>query len=148
MSDHEQDPMPPDELRPDPRLALELHAVLGDPPVDAIDWERAYAMLAGRAAPVLDRLRRGATAIVPTWWDVAARWSRALVPLAAAASIALVALLRFTTGGDDPLASEATAQSVATLETVFATSAGTEEMAPLFLGEQTNEAYLHAALAP
>lgn len=84
----------------DPELARALREASPDAPLHRVDWARLHATIDARAAAVL--ARRG-----QPWWAYAAGWSRAAVPLAAAACVALLALLATapSTGGvgDEPV---------------------------------------------
>ena len=68
-------------------LAAQLKRAAGEPPYDEVDWE-ALARRIHVAA-----LGKRAVAAPRRWWDHAARWTRATIPLAVAAAIAAVALI-------------------------------------------------------
>jgi hypothetical protein len=87
----------------DPKLVAALRRHEGDPPLDAVDWERMLRTVTARAELPLARLRRTAT-----WWGCTAGWARAAIPLAAAAGIALVALVAQDAGYDGPMRGVAT----------------------------------------
>lgn len=80
-------------------LAAQLKRAVGEPPYDAVDWEalarRIHIGALGRRTPA-ERRR---------WWDHAAAWTRAVIPLAVAAGIAAVVLIardRSTTQATEP----------------------------------------------
>lgn len=80
-------------------LASQLRRAMGKPPYDAVDWE-ALARRIHIAA-----LGRRAAAVQHRWWDHAAAWTRAVIPLAVAAGIAAVVLMardRSTTQATEP----------------------------------------------
>jgi hypothetical protein len=72
----------------DPRLEDALRSLEGEASMSEADWERLRAAIAARSEITLARLRRGGT-----WWEFAASWGRAAIPLAAAAGIALATFL-------------------------------------------------------
>jgi hypothetical protein len=76
-SDWSFNPFAPAAPPRDEALAGLLRRVLGDVPAD-VDWD-ALAMRITRAIP-----RRASTA----WWSYADRWSRRMLPIALAASLA------------------------------------------------------------
>jgi hypothetical protein len=96
-----------DEMIPlaaeDPRLAAALRDVHGDPPEHEVDWDRMQGAISAKAELPLARLRAAArarsgdeaahapAAAVPVR-KIASLRTRWLVPAAAAASIALVAV--------------------------------------------------------
>ena len=116
-----------DELTPDPRLAAALRALDG-PPADP-DWDALRARLTAGAQLPLARRRRALTV---------RRGLRAVVPLAAAAGIAAVALR----GGsaDEPQLSHeerAVVEEIITLSTP-------DPVASLMTGEAAEQALLQA----
>lgn len=70
------------ELEPDPVMGEALRLAVGDVPLEEVDWSAMRTNIRGRAALPLAR-RRALEAASP-------RWVRPLLPIAAAASIALV----------------------------------------------------------
>jgi hypothetical protein len=70
----------------DPALERALRGATPDPARARVDWPRLHATVDARAALLLARRRLA-------WWEHAARWGRAAIPLAAAAAIALSLLL-------------------------------------------------------
>ena len=72
------------ELPRDPELERALRRLEGDPPLEAVDWERLRRRVVVGADPALARLRARSR-----WWDYAARWGRIAIPIAAAAAIAV-----------------------------------------------------------
>ncbi len=78
----------------EPERDLELSEALrrleGDATLGDADWNRLRAGINARAARVFARPQ---TLVAPaTWWETLASWSRAAVPLAAAAGVFLVFL--------------------------------------------------------
>jgi hypothetical protein len=65
----------------DERLAMLLHAAVAS---EAPSWDALTARITMHGAPLLER-RRSAR-VEMEWWELAARWSRAALPLAVAAS--------------------------------------------------------------
>jgi hypothetical protein len=74
--------MKQDELRPDPLIGAALRWAEGEVPLDEVDWSAMRTTIRNRAAMPLAR-RRSARRGVP-------RWVRPLIPIAAAASVAVV----------------------------------------------------------
>jgi hypothetical protein len=78
----------------EPERDLELSEALrrleGDAALSDADWNRLRAGINARAARLFARPR--ANAMPATWWETLAGWSRAAVPLAAAAGVFLVFL--------------------------------------------------------
>lgn len=70
------------ELQPDPLVADALRWAEGEVPMDEVDWAAMRSNIRNRAALPLAR-RRALEAASP-------RWARPLVPIAAAASIAVL----------------------------------------------------------
>ncbi|MBW3629095.1 MAG: hypothetical protein KY464_07325 [Gemmatimonadetes bacterium] len=71
------------ELRRDPEIAAALRMIEIDPPVADVDWDALRSSIVARAElPLAQRRKRSAQL---------SRWTRPLIPLAAAASIALAA---------------------------------------------------------
>ena len=71
----------------DPALTTALRRAVGDPPYDAVDWD-VLARRIQSAVAARRRVERPAR-----WWEHAAGWARAAVPLALAAGIAAFALV-------------------------------------------------------
>ncbi|HEY7877087.1 MAG TPA: hypothetical protein VIC55_02620 [Gemmatimonadaceae bacterium] len=71
----------------DRKLTSALRHVSGDPPYNAVNWD-ALALRIQAAA-----VARARTGRALPWWEFAAGWSRAAVPLALAASIGAFALV-------------------------------------------------------
>jgi hypothetical protein len=72
--------------RRDDELARALADALPTPPADDVDWSALHARITVQARPLLQR----APAVAKSWWQPMAHWSRAGIPLAAAASVLLV----------------------------------------------------------
>ena len=68
-------------------LTAQLRHAAGEPPYDAVDWEAL-----ARRIQVAALGRRVVTAR-RRWWEHAALWTRAAIPLAVAAGIAAFALI-------------------------------------------------------
>jgi len=66
----------------DPQIAAALRSAGPAPDDAAVDWERLHAVIAARASLPLAGRRQ-------PWWEHAARWGRAAIPLAAAATVVL-----------------------------------------------------------
>jgi hypothetical protein len=95
---HEEPMMNPDlsaDPPRDPRLARALREASPDAPLDRVDWDRLHRAVDQRAALLMARRRQ-------PWWAYAAHWSRAAIPVAAAAGLALFALIATTRAQDDP----------------------------------------------
>jgi hypothetical protein len=148
-----------DDPRPDDALRSELRAEVGEPPYEAVDWERLRARVVSGAAAMLARRRVERPA---TWWEEAAGWGRAAIPLAIAAGIALAVVL--VRGADGPaaarglagdrveqLAVELPADALApraALEEAMLAPGGAGRMLPLILGAEHETWFLDATLAP
>jgi hypothetical protein len=76
---------PPDRPAGVDPLRRHLHAALPQPPMESMDWERVAEGIRARAEPLLAVRRRS----LP-WWRHTSRWARIGIPLAAAATLALV----------------------------------------------------------
>ena len=110
----------------DPELARALRGLEGEPPLDAVDWERLHARILAQARPALARLRAR-----PLWWDHAARWGRIAIPLAAAAGLAIaVSLPR----GTEFAATESEAGSPTALAVAYLSGAPPRETADAIVG--------------
>jgi hypothetical protein len=81
----------------DPRIAAALREAGLVPAEGAVDWERLHAVIAARASRVLAGRR------LP-WWEHAARWGRAAIPLAAAATVVLALAVAQGGGATDAAA--------------------------------------------
>lgn len=116
-----------DELDRDPALAAALRGLDGDTP--AVDWDALRARASAGAELPLARRRRTLAF---------RRGVRAIVPLAAAAGIAAVAL-RGLPGGDPPLSQEerAVVEEILTLSTP-------DQVGLLMTGEAAEQAMLEA----
>ena len=70
------------ELTPDPELGAALRSLEGGPPLESVDWEHLRRSIGARAElPLAQRRTRQGKRGAPLW--------RPMIPLAAAASIAL-----------------------------------------------------------
>ena len=120
-------------------LEAELHAQLrraaGEPPYDQVDWDalarRIHVAALGRR--VIAARRR--------WWEHAALWTRAAIPLAVAAGIAalaLIALERTTTDSAAP---------GGTLIEAVTGAASDQDVAVSMVGQPTTETFAAEVLA-
>jgi hypothetical protein len=75
-----KDEMNHQEMRPDPLLGAALRWAEGEVPVDEVDWSAMRTTIRSRAALPLARRRASAKP----------RWVRPVIPIAAAASIAVL----------------------------------------------------------
>lgn len=116
-----------DELQRDPALAAALRGLDGDAP--ALDWDALRARVTAQAELPLARRRRTLSF---------RRGLRAIVPLAAAAGIAAVALGRLP-GREPPLSQEerAVVEEILTLSTP-------DQVGSLMTGEAAEQAMLEA----
>lgn len=105
------------------RVADDLHA---EP-----DWDRLGRSVKQRAQAPLARLRRQQL----PWWELAAQWTRPLVPLALAAGVTAVALLGPAGSGWGPGRTGADSTAVARVP-LAPVGAETEALA-ILLGETT-----------
>lgn len=71
-----------DELRPDPLIGAALRWAEGEVPLDDVDWSAMRTTIRSRAAMPLARRRSARRGV--------SRWIRPLIPIAAAASVAMV----------------------------------------------------------
>lgn len=78
----------------DPQLAHALNAMSPVPPVSEDEWQLLRTRIVHGAAAVA----AGVTPR-PAWWEVTARWSSAIVPLAAAAGLVASLALRNVVSG-------------------------------------------------
>jgi hypothetical protein len=113
------------EPQRDPDLAAALARLEGEPPMEAVDWERLRRRIGARADGALARLRARSA-----WWAYAARWGRVAIPIAAAAGIAIAFTLPAgedvrTSGGEAARSVAAPAQ----LETAYLSGASPGEAA-------------------
>ena len=69
------------EIRRDPEIAAALRLIENEPPLEQVDWSALRSSIVARAEMPLARRRTRSARLF--------RWTRPLVPLAAAASIAL-----------------------------------------------------------
>lgn len=80
----------------DPELQAALRSIEGEASMSEADWERLRVAIAARSALLLARRRRGGV-----WWEFAASWGRAAIPIAAAAGIILATFLPRLAGPDE-----------------------------------------------
>lgn len=122
-----------DEL--DAELAVHLARAAGKPPYDEVDWDalarRIHAgALGGRV--VVARRR---------WWEHAALWTRAAIPLAVAAGIAAVALISL-----DRSATESVEPGGTLIEAVTGV-ASDQDVAVSMVGQPTTASFAAEVLA-
>jgi len=119
----------------DPALAAQLERAAGTPPYDEVDWD-ALARRIHAAA-----LGRRVAAARQRWWDHAALWTRAAIPLAAAAAIAAIALIAL-----DRSATEATEPAGTLIEAVTG-AASDQDVAVSMAGQPTTASFAAEVLA-
>ena len=127
------------EMYRDPELAAALRMIESEPPVAQVDWEALRSSIVARAElPLAQRRTRSARLH---------RWARPLVPLAAAASIALAAWVNGAIGPSpvsNPIADgngEFVAPAV-TPEDVFQADVSEQEFRLLVSGRANTDALL------
>lgn len=81
----------------DRELSAAMRRLEGDATLDEADWNRLRAGIAARAARQLASPREPIS-----WWECIAGWSRAVVPLAAAAAVALLLFTPWEFVSGDP----------------------------------------------
>ena len=126
------------EIHRDPEIAAALRMVERDPPLDEIEWDALRSSIVARAELPLARRRTRSARL--------SRWTRPLVPLAAAASIALAAWIGGAVG---PVPSSAPVAEVApavTPEDVFQADVTEQEFRLLVSGRANTDALLELAL--
>ena len=117
----------------DPELGALLRSVVGEAPLDAVNWTQLAARIGERVA---------AQAAGP-WWSYAARWERRVIPIFVAAGIVAAAALFSSTASASEVAPRTTASALAT-EVASGTPA--EDAAVLFAGSITSTVELNAGL--
>ena len=127
------------ELFRDPEIAAALRMIESEPPASQVDWEALRSSIVARAElPLAQRRTRSARLH---------RWARPLVPLAAAASIALAAWVNGAIGParlSNPIA-DSNAETVApavTPEDVFQADVSEQEFRLLVSGRANTDALL------
>ncbi|HEY7893731.1 MAG TPA: hypothetical protein VIC24_02395 [Gemmatimonadaceae bacterium] len=125
-----------DELQSglDAELAAALRRAAGEPPYGDVDWEtlarRIHATALGsRVVPVSHR-----------WWEHAAGWTRAAIPLAVAAGLAAFALI-----ASDRSAAR-TPETPTFMEAVTG-AASEQDVAVSVVGQPTTESFAAEVLA-
>jgi len=86
----------------DPELQAALQSIEGEASMSEADWERLRVAIAARSALLLARRRRGGA-----WWEFAASWGRAAIPIAAAAGIILATFLPRLAGPGEHVGAQA-----------------------------------------
>lgn len=116
-------------------LAAQLRHASGRPPYDDVDWEalarRIHVAALGRRVVVAQR----------RWWDHAARWTRAAIPLAVAAAVAAVALIALDRSATEP------AQAGGTLIEAVTGAASDQDVAVSMVGQPTSASFAAEVLA-
>jgi hypothetical protein len=132
------------EIRRDPEIAAALRMIEGEPPLADVDWEALRSAIVARAElPLAQRRTRSARL---------ARWTRPLIPLAAAASIAMAMWangLRAPEPVTAPIAdgnAEIVAPAVTTVEDAFQADVTEQEFRLLVSGRANADALLMVAL--
>lgn len=136
-----------DDLRfdpaPDPRLQKALRDLDGEPPLEQVDWVALRRSISDRAEMPLARRRR-AQRTAPR------RWLQLLIPAAAAAGLALVAIFGVSRSGSDaaPLvsASEAARTGFITAEEALRADLSDDEFVLLVAGLDDSDALLRLAV--
>ena len=132
----------PHDPTPDPQLAAALRSLEAEPPLESLDWERLRGTLRERAElPLARRRGRAAAGRVGDAGRPRSRALRPLLPLAAAASIALAVWLG--TGSGSP---EGAPPAPLTAEEVFGPDLSEQEFRLLVSGGGDPEALLLIAL--
>ena len=116
-------------------LRAQLERVSGEPPYDEVDWDALARRIhvAALGSRAVARPRR--------WWEHAARWTRAAVPLAVAAAIAAFALIMHDRSV--PESSEA----APTLIEAVTGAAPDQDAAVSIVGQPTTESFAAEVLA-
>jgi len=132
------------EILRDPEIAAALRMIEAEPPLAEVDWEALRSTIVARAElPLAQRRTRSARR---------ARWTRPLVPLAAAASIALAVWvngLGRTDPATAPIAADAESELLAptvTPEDVFQADLTKQEFRHLVSGRANADALLLVAI--
>lgn len=124
----------------DPAFRAALRHAAGEPPLEEVDWDALRSSIGARAALPLARRRAGAQ-------RSGTRWARALIPLAAAASVALAVWLGGAgTGEPDAGSHTAAAPAAQTPEEVLRLDVSEQEFRQLVSGRADPEALLMLAV--
>jgi len=133
-----------DRLAPDPRLASLLRAAEGGPSAPEPAWDELHAAVMRRAELPLARRRAalraagaGRSRAEPEWWELAAGWARAAVPLALAASAALILSIA-ATRETAVAATPATPTVRSAVEEVLVAAAPDDELLHALIGSSDN----------
>lgn len=118
----------------DAELAAALRRAAGEPPYDEVDWDalaqRIHAAALGNRGAVASR----------RWWEHAAGWTRAAIPLAVAAGLAAFALIA------SDRSSPGTTESPTLIEAVTG-AASEQDVAVSMAGQPTTESFAAEVLA-
>lgn len=116
-------------------LAAQLRRAAGEPPYNDVDWEalarRIHVAALGRRAAGPRR----------SWWEHAALWTRAAIPLAVAAAIAAVALIALNRSATE------SAEPGGTLIEAVTGVASDQDVAVSVVGQPTTESFAAEVLA-
>ena len=125
------------EIRPDPLLAAALRSAEGEPPLDAVDWDALRTTVRERAELPLARRRRPART---------PRWLAPLVPLAAAASVAMALWVGGLTSDRAAPAAARAASGGVTTEEVLRADVSEQEFRLLVSGRSNPDVLLALAV--
>ena len=119
----------------DAALAAQLERAAGTPPYDEVDWDalarRIHVAALGRRVAVAQR----------RWWEHAALWTRAAIPLAAGAAIAAIALIALDRSATEP------AEPAGTLIEAVTGAASDQDVAVSMVGQPTTASFAAEVLA-
>lgn len=119
----------------EPELAARLERAAGRPPYDEVDWEalarRIHDAALGRRVVTAQR----------RWWEHAALWTRAAIPLAVAAAIAAVALIALDRSTTEPV------EAGGTLIEAVTGAASDQDVAASMTGQPTPASFAAEVLA-
>ena len=128
------------EILRDPEIAAALRLIDSEPPLQEVDWDALRSSIVARAEMPLARRRTRSARL--------ARWTRPLVPLAAAASIALAVWVNGLRAPEAPIA-EGTGDAVTpatSVEDVFQADVSEQEFRHLVSGRANASDYLLVAI--
>jgi hypothetical protein len=127
---------PRETMTPDAELGALLRTAEGEPPLDQVDWEGLRSSIVGRAELSLARRRTRSAPL--------GRWTRRLVPVAAAASVVLAVWVGFP--GADPITPLSATEAAVRAEEVFQADVSEEEFRHLCSGRAKADALLLVAV--
>ena len=129
------------EIIRDPEIAAALRMIEAEPPLAEVDWEALRSTIVARAELPLAQPRTRSARL--------ARWTRPLVPLAAAASIALAVWVNGLGAPESPIADstpEAATPVAGSLEDVFEADVSEQELRHMVSGRANAGDYLMVAI--